>query len=276
MTSGKLMMTWDRIQVDGREAEYSFGGSGPVILFLHGWALSNRSYRRSLTGLARRGFSVLAPSLPGFGGTAPLPAAQFGLSGYADWVAAFLTACGVDEPVTLVAHSFGGAVAIKAAHAHPARVNTLILVNSIGGATWQERTGRQRLLSERPLWDWGVHLSRPAWSPSGLRRVLPIIAADAVPNALLRPRTLWQVGRLAREAALATELEDLKRRRLPVVVLWGEEDTVLPRACAQSLISALHAPHVVTVPGDHTWLIREPRRFVEEITNVIGTGGSAA
>ncbi len=135
---------------------------------------------------------------------------------------------------------------------------------------------RPRPMSQRPVWDWGVHLSRPLLSLDGVLRVLPVIAADAVPNAVRHPLTLWRAGRLARQARLAGELEDLKRRRMPVVILWGSGDTVLPRACAQSLIDALHAPHVVTVPGDHSWLIRQPRRFVEEVTNVIGPGETAA
>ena len=282
MDGGRLPMGWSRIRVDGRPAAYGHAGSGPVVVFLHGWALSNRTYRRSLARLAQQGFCVLAPSLPGFGGTAALPDLQFSLAGYADWVSEFLRATRIREPVTLIGHSFGGAVAIKTAHAHPDRVARLVLVNSIGGATWNEDGERLRLMSERPVWDWGVHLSRHALSPGGLLRVLPVIAADAVPNAMRRPMTLWHVGRLAREAALATELEALKARRLPVVILWGREDTVVPEVCARSLIDALHDPHVVTVPGDHAWLIREPRRFVEELTNVIGTGqgprasGSAA
>jgi pimeloyl-ACP methyl ester carboxylesterase len=275
-------MGWSRIRVAGRPATYGHAGSGPVIVFLHGWALSNRTYRRSLTRLAQQGFCVLAPSLPGFGGTAALPERQFSLTGYADWVAEFLRAAQVREPVTLIGHSFGGAVAIKTAHDYPDRVARLVLVNAIGGATWSEDGLRRRLMSERPVWDWGVHLSRPALSPGGLLRVLPVIAADAVPNALRRPLTMWHVGRLAREAALATELEELKRRRLPVVILWGREDTVVPQVCARSLIDGLYDPQVVTVPGDHAWLIREPRRFVEELTNVIrtshrpGARGSAA
>lgn len=276
MDEKRISMSWSRIEVDGRQAAYGHAGSGPVVVFLHGWALSNRTYRHSLESLARRGFRVLAPSLPGFGGTAPLPAAGFGLLAYADWVDRFLDACGVSGPVTLIGHSFGGAVAIKTAHARPGRVDLLVLVNSIGGATWREGGDHPANMSERPLWDWGVHLSRSALSIDGLRHVVPVIAADALPNVARHPLTLWRVGRLAREAALGGELEDLKQRRLPVVILWGQEDTVLPRACAQSLIAALHAPHVVTVPGDHAWLIREPQRFVEELTNVIRADSTAA
>jgi pimeloyl-ACP methyl ester carboxylesterase len=262
-------MGWSRTTVDGRPATYGHAGRGPLVVFLHGWALSDRTYRHSLARLARQGYRVLAPALPGFGGTSPLPATQFSLAGYGDWVASFLRTMKVSTPVTLVGHSFGGGVAIKTAHDHPDRVGQLVLVNSIGGSAWARRGEESRALSERPIWDWGLHLTAHAFSARSLLHVVPVIAGDAVPNALRHPRLLWHVGRLARTADLTTELATLRDRRLPVVVLWGREDTVVPRACTQSLVDALHDPRVVTVPGDHSWLIGEPRRFVEVLTNVL-------
>jgi len=214
---------------------------------------------------------VLAPALPGFGGSAPLPASQFDLAGHADWVAAFRRAARVRGPVTLVGHWFGGGVAIKVAHDHPTRVARLVLVNSIGGSPWTRRGETSRAMGERPVWDWGLHLATHTLSPRGLLHVLPVIAADAVPNA--SPRTMWHVGRLAREADLSVELEALKVRRLPVVILWGREDAVVPQACAESLIEALHDPRVVTVTGNHSWMIDEPWRFVEVLTNVLTDTG---
>ena len=193
---------------------------------------------------------------------------EFSLAGYGDWLIDLLDVLDVREPVTLVGHSFGGAVAIKCAHDHPDRVARLVLVNSIGGATWSSE-GRIRAMSERPLGDWGVHLGAELASARGLTRVLPVVATDALTHALLRPRTLWRVGRLARQAELSVELENLKQRGTPVAVLWGREDTVIPWACAESLIEALGDPQVVTVKGDHAWLIGDPGRFVEVLTNVL-------
>ena len=144
-----------------------------------------------------------------------------------------------------------------------------MLVNSIGGSTWSSE-GSLRAMSERPLGDWGVHLGAELLSARGLTRVLPVVASDALTHALIRPRTPWRVGRLAREANLGVELEDLKRRGTPVAILWGREDTMLPWTCAESIISALGDPQVVTVDGDHGWLIGDPGRFVEVLTNVLG------
>lgn len=263
-------MSWRTMLVDGRDASYGVAGDGPAVVFLHGWGLSHRTYRHGLERIVGRGARVLAPAMPGFGGTAPLPPQQFSLEGYADWVAAFIREVGVEGPVTLVGHSFGGGVALRTAHDHPELVDQLVLVNSIGGSVWANRDELPVLLADRPIWDWGLHLAAHALSVRSFTRVMPVIAADAVPNFLLHPGTLWRVGRLARDANLASELEDLKQRGLPVVIVWGRDDTVLPWACAESLAVALGGPRVVTVPGNHSWLLADPRRFAEVITNVLG------
>ena len=263
-------MSWRTMLVDGRDASYGVAGDGPAVVFLHGWGLSHRTYRHGLERIVGHGARVLAPALPGFGGTAPLQSRQFALEGYADWVAAFIREVGVEGPVTLIGHSFGGGVALRTAHDHPELVGQLVLVNSIGGSVWANRGELPVLLADRPIWDWGLHLAAHALSVRSFTRVVPVIAADAVPNFLLHPGTLWKVGRLARDANLATELEELKQRGLPIVIVWGRDDTVLPWACAESLAVALGGPRVVTVPGNHSWLLADPRRFAEVITNVLG------
>jgi pimeloyl-ACP methyl ester carboxylesterase len=263
-------LRWERATVDGRTAVYGVAGTGPPLVFLHGWGLNHKTYKRALSRLVRLGVQVWAPALPGFGGTAELPEEEFSLAGYGRWVAAFLEAVGIDGPVTLVGHSFGGGVAIRAAHDAPAAVNRLVVVNSIGGSAWTEDKGVLRTMAERPIWDWGLHLQADIWPVRQARRVLPVIARDAVPNLLRNPSALWRAGRLAARANLEPELEELKRRGLPVVVLWGTGDRVVPEACLASLRGALGDPEVVTVPGNHSWLLADPDGFAEVMTNVLG------
>jgi len=177
VSAAREQMVWHRTTVSGRPATYGVVADGRPVLFLHGWGLSHRSYRHGLERLVGHGVRVIAPALPGFGGTAPLPEDQLSLAGYAAWVAEFLNELRVDEPVTLVGHSFGGGVALKTAHDHPTRVATLVLVNSIGGSTWTQRGARSRSMLERPVWDWGLHLTAHTLSLRSFTRVLPVIAA---------------------------------------------------------------------------------------------------
>lgn len=263
-------LAWHTTTVDGRTAAYGVAGDGPPLVFLHGWALTHNTYRRALRRLVGQGLQVYAPALPGFGGTADLPPDELSMPGYARWLNAFMGEMGIETPATLVGHSFGGGVAIQTAHDWPERVARLILVNSIGGSDWSQRGGIVRSMRERPLWDWGLHLPADLLSIRQLTRVVPVVLADAVPNLLRGPRTVWRVAHLARDADLTGELEELKQRRLPVVILWGHKDTVIPRASIESLRAALGDPELITVPGNHAWLLADPDGFGEIVTNVIG------
>lgn len=262
-------LVWGEIEVDGRPARYGVSGLGRPVVFLHGWGLAHRSYRRGLKRLARPGVAVYALALPGFGGTEELPESEFNLVGYAGWVSRAIMALGITEPVVLIGHSFGGGVAIQTAHDHPALVSHLILVNSIGGSVWSRRDGQDRSMRERPWWDWGLHLPAETLSRRQVRRILPIIVADAVPNVLRQPGTVWRIGKLARDADLTSELNVLKQRRLPVVILWGTSDEVIPPMALESMREALGGPPIVTVDGNHNWLLTDPDKFGEMITNII-------
>lgn len=263
-------LRWERTVVDGRAAQYATAGEGPPVVLLHGWGLAHRTYRKVLQALADQGMQVWAPAMPGFGGTPELPEEMFSLEGYAAWASWFMEAVGLTEPVTLVGHSFGGGVAIRTAHDFPEQVTRLVCVNSIGGSAWTEERGIVRSLAQRPIWDWGLHLQADLLPWRQATRVLPVILGDAVPNLVRNPTALWRVGYLARTSDLTPVLEVLKERQLPVTVLWGKGDNVLPPACLASLRGALGEPEVITVEGNHSWLLSDPRAFGEMMTNVIG------
>lgn len=245
-------------------------------MFIHGWALGQHSYKRALKRLVHLGCRVYAPALPGFGGSGDLPAGEFDLDGLAEWVDGFLDAVGIDEPVFLVGHSFGGAVSIQFASDHLERVRTLVLVNSVGGSAWSQPGpgGVVKSMAQRPLWDWGIHFPSDILPIPHLTRVLPVILEDAVPNLLRNPRALWRAAQLARTADLTEELEDLRRRELPVVVLWGEQDKIIPRASFDALCAAIGSEGEV-VSGNHSWLLADPEAFGEVMTNIVAVASVA-
>jgi pimeloyl-ACP methyl ester carboxylesterase len=263
------LLEWSDVTVEGRRAAYGVGGEGPPVVFLHGWGLSGHTYRAALKRLLGRGLEVWAPALPGFGGSTPLPGARDDLADYAQWVDAFCATVGLDEPVVLMGHSFGGGVAIQTAHDFPDRARGLVLVNSVGGSAWRRDGSVMRSMAQRPLWDWGLHFQRDIFPLRQLRRVLPVILDDALSNFFHNPRAAWHAAGVARFADLTAELQELKRRCLPVVVLWGERDELITRASFDAMCEALGGPHAITVPGTHSWMFADPDAFGEVITNVI-------
>ena len=249
-------LVWSRTTVLGRPALYGVAGDGLPVLFLHGWGLGQHAYKRALKRLVHLGCRVYAPALPGFGGTAELPADELTFDGYARWVAAFLDEMDVKEKVFLVGHSFGGGVSIQVAHDYPDKVRYLVLVNSLGGS-----------MAGRPLWDWGIHFPGDVF-PFKFRQVLPVVLEDALPNVVRNPRAMWKVANLARTADLTPELEQIKNNQLPVVVLWGDKDKIIPKTAFDALCTAIGKEGEV-VAGNHSWLLADPDAFVEVITNDI-------
>lgn len=259
---------WATTTVSGRVASFATGGEGPTLLFLHGWALGYRSYQPVLEHLIDSGWRVLAPGLPGLSGTPDLSLEQRTLHGYAKWVAKFCEALHEDR-VLVVGHSFGGGVAIRLAHDYPDLVGQLVLVNSIGGSVWSDRRGIVSAMAKRPLWDWGLHFQADVLPLRQATKVVPIIMKDLVPNLVRNPAGVVHVAGIARTADLEAELCELRNRRLPIVVLWGDRDVVLPKLS----LTALHRSagvECVTVPGGHEWLLADPESFVEVLTNIVG------
>jgi pimeloyl-ACP methyl ester carboxylesterase len=254
-----------RTWVQGRPAAYSVAGEGLPVVLLHGWALAHHTYRGVIEAIADQGCRVIAPAMPGFGGTSGLPDAAFSMVGYGNWVAELLRVLEVDEPAVVVGHSFGGGVAVRYAHDHRRQVRSLVLVNAVGGSSWR-RGNALRSIAERPLWDWGLHFPSDIWPLRQATRVLPVMAEDFLPNLVRNPRAMMRVANLARRADLRHELEDLRDQGLPISIIWGTRDGVIPRESFEALCVASGVEGTV-VEGSHSWLLAEPARFGEVITN---------
>lgn len=256
-------------EVAGRRAVYAEAGSGPPLVFLHGWGLAPTVYRRPLARLAAGGVRVLAPALPGFGGSHPLAGGPRSIGHLADWVAELLDTVAVTEPVQLVGHSMGGGVAAVLAARRPDLVRSLVLVNAVGAPTWCEAGGAPRRLADRPLWDWALHLSgdlRPARHNRGAART---ILQGAVGNLARRPASFWMAAGVARRADCARELLDLAQRDLPVAVLWATGDGVIPRAAFEETCTLLGDPRAVVVDGGHSWLVADPDAFAKVMAPLV-------
>jgi pimeloyl-ACP methyl ester carboxylesterase len=260
-----VRLRWHRTTLDGRLAVYGEAGDGPPVVFLHGWGLSARSYAQALPLIAAGGARVIAPALPGFGRSDALPG-EYTFEKLANWVDELLEHVGVEEPAALVGHSFGGGVATATAWYHEQRARSLTLVNSVGGSVW--RTGRrgEQLLADRPLWDWGLRLPGE-FGKRNYRKVLPVVLRDLVGNALMNPGAVRRAAELARTADLRDELATLAERGLPVSILWGTEDNVVPEATFLAMCEAVGAPGDIIEDAGHSWLLADPEGFGELVTN---------
>jgi len=248
------------VSVDGHRVPVGVVGDGPPALFLHGWGMRPATYRPAIEAMARAGCRVYATSLPGFGGTAELPAPERSFAGYAAWVGRYLDVQGLDAVGLVAGHSFGGGVATAFTHDHPRRVRALLLANAIGSPAWVTTAGAVRTMAQRPIWDWGRHLGTDLLHSPGMLRHVPAIVEDLVPNVVHHPLSFWRTGSFIRSADLVGELRVIAGRGHTVQVVWSDRDRLVPRAAFDDLRRAAGVPGLV-VEGSHSWLIGDPGHF---------------
>ncbi len=258
-------LRWHRTTLDGRVVVYGEAGDGPPAVFLHGWGLSSRAYEQALPGLLRAGVRVIAPALPGFGRSAPLPG-ELRWDALARWADHLLDHLVGSEPAFLIGHSFGGGVATATAYHHPERVRSLVLINAVGGGVWKHGARGRRHLAERPLWHWLSAMPREFAAREYLT-TLPRVARVFVDNALRDPRRMVELGLFAGRADLRDELAEVARREIPVTVLWGDQDRVMTEDAFRALCESAGLHGQVIPDADHSWLLADPDAFGEYVTN---------
>lgn len=119
-----------RIEVNGNETYVATGGkeldtSLPALLFMHGSGLDHRTWALQTRWFAFRGWSVVAPDLPGHSLSKGEPLGS--IEEMADWVWQLLDGLGLKSS-SLIGHSQGALVALEAAARQPARTNSLSLI----------------------------------------------------------------------------------------------------------------------------------------------------
>lgn len=227
-------------------------GTGPPILLLHGIPLSSFTWRHNIDHLARHA-TTIAMDLRGFGLSAKPADADYSLPGHAQVIEDVLDALGLDE-VTVVASSFGSAVALTLAHLAPKRVARMVLINPVcypGGRHSAAKLARIGLLSALagPVLRSSILGRRALRSRLRHSYALPEQATDDVLDVYQLPLLADPGCARAYLATLRSLNEDELAARVPeispeVLLLWGEKDRVLPVSDADRFIREAPAAHL--------------------------------
>lgn len=251
---------WRTVEVDGARVRVMEAGEGEPLLFLHGWGLSPAVYADGICRLTAGGVRVIAPSLPGFGGSDGPGLRDIDLPAYAHRIGRLLDVLGVDAPVFVAGHSFGGGVALQLATDRPERVRSLTLVNSVGGAP-----GRRSGLVDASWLRWAVGALGEV-QPRELARSTPSMLRAFLPHAVRRPLTFALTARLALTASLADQAAALVARGLPLLFVWGDDDQVIAPGALGDIAADLPAE---VVHGRHGWLLTHPEEFAALLRNAL-------
>ena len=252
------MLTEKRLQVGRCRFNYLEGGpaeaKGLPVLFLHGWPLAAYTFRDGLERLARQR-RVIAPDLPGFNQSL-CSTTGWAYEDYAEAVAALASALGVPR-FHLAGHSTGGGVAIVLAANFPARVSSLMLIDSAGVPLKSFGRVLGRKLLEQPA---------QAWTTGFARQHLPMLTA-VLYNGLFRLRNTYSALHLPLHVDLRPQLATV---RAPGLVVWGEKDRTEPLALGQALAAEFKgASFTVLANAYHEWSVLRPQLFAEAVERFV-------
>ena len=248
------------LDVGEGEVAYRRVGSGPDVLFVHGWPVSGATFRTLLPHLADR-VTCHVIDLPGAGSSRFGPTTTLSVAHHIESVRRVVDLLELDD-IAVVGHDSGGMIA-RHAVAGDARLRAMGLINTEQpqGTSWRFNL----FLAARHLPGFGAGLGWVAGRPR-LRRngfVLGDAFADAsllegeFDEFFLQPLHSDPERRDAAVRVLRTfdehfvrDLADLHRRiTVPVQMVWGDQDPFFPIAQARDMVETFPDARLHVVPG---------------------------
>lgn len=257
------------VEHDGFRTAYHDVGDGPPVLLVHGSgpgvsALAN--WRGILASPLAREHRLVAPDVAGFGGTSSDE--ELTHETRVRHLVGFLDALGLDR-VDVVGNSMGGALALALAHRHPERVRRMVLMGTVGIA-FPISAGLDRVWGYEPSLEAMAELIGLFAHNSDLvgpELVRLRYEASIVPGVHERYAAAFAAPRQRHVDAMALREDELRRIDVPIRLLHGAEDRVIPlEATSLRLVRLLpHADLVVFSRCGHWTQIERAEDFVREV-----------
>jgi pimeloyl-ACP methyl ester carboxylesterase len=269
-------MDTKKVTLPAGTIHYREAGSGPPIVFVHGFLVDGRLWDGVLDRLADR-YRVIAPDWPlGAHRTAMDPGADLSPPGIAAIIGDFLAALELED-VTLVGNDSGGAMSQVFAAGAPARLGRLVLTNCDTHENFPP--GIFKLLPPLAKLPGGVALTiAPFRIPAVLRLAVRPFAKTPIPNELVdswgKPATSDRgvrrdVGKVAagmnKRHTLAAA-ERLRGTELPLLLAWAPGDRYFPIRFAERLAAEVGGAKLVPIPDAKTFVaLDQPAKLAAEI-----------
>lgn len=262
--------------IGGIEVYYKDEGSGPAVLLVHGSAMSLKTYDE-VAAILRKRHRVIRYDVPGQGLSGPVSDAAAAALQPADVAAGLLAKLGIPR-VTAVGVSSGGTLCVYLAAQHPDLVERLVLANTPADPveTSQlrepqefldaQREARETHFQSRHFWE----LFLAYFSGVPVRMTPAIITQFYDFNRRMPEKNALSL--VAKVADHARAIDAMSRVSVPVLLVWGARDPLLPPPAADVLggylthaaVSKLLLPDVGHYPN-----LEVPQRFAAIVATYI-------
>lgn len=239
-------------------------GAGDPVILLHGFPLHRGIWKGQLDPLAAKN-RVIAFDLPGYGQASTLHCPD-SLDGFTAVVDASAHAI-ASPPAVLVGHSMGGYLAFEEYGSHPERVRALVLTSTRSEADSDEAAAKRHATIARLRQDgpgsFAVETARNLLAPSNAGN------ADLFMTVLQAIRTAPVSSLVATLLSLASRpdfTDFVAQIRVPTLVLWGEEDRLIPPEQSKALAEAIPGAKGVAIPkAGHLPFLENPSAFNQAV-----------
>ncbi len=236
--------------------KYREAGQGQAVLLVHG-NFAGKDWWREVLSQAPAGYRFIAPDLPGFGESPAPEGFTPSIPFYAEALEGFAEALEARNPV-LVGHSLGAAVVMEAALRDPARYPALVLVAPAPPDGYPTPEAYYPVLAS--------YRTDRAGLAQALRGIMPGRTPPYFEALVDLAQGMHPAGFEGNARALAawSAAGRTGAYRGPVLVVWGTQDTLIPRAMAEATARAFPGGRLVVLEGvGHSPMLEAPERFVE-------------
>ncbi len=251
---------------DGALLAYEEAGSGFPLLLVHGFPLNRRMWAKQLS-LLGRGRRVIAVDLRGHGESSVPPGVSppsFSMELFARDLADLMDFLGLDG-IDLCGLSMGGYVAMAFLRSYPERVRSLILASTRATADPPEGVEARRAVAERVMAEGMEGLAREM-TPRLLGPEAPREVAELVEEMIRGTRREVAAADSLAMAARPDSRELLARAGVPILVIHGAEDALVPVEQARAMAENIPGSLFRVIPGaGHLPPLEAPEAWAEAV-----------
>jgi len=259
-------MTVKTTEIDGSKIRYlEDGASKNTLILLHGLGASAERWESVIPLFAKK-FRVIVPDLIGFG-YSDKPTIDYTTDYFAEFIAKFVERVGIKE-MSVIGSSLGGQIAAEFIINQNVDVKKLVLVSPSG--VMKHSTPALNAYISAALYPNTDSALNAFQAMSGREKIDEKIVSGFIERMQLPNAKMAFMSTLLGLSNSKVITEKLQLITIPTLIVWGENDPIIPIKYAQSFISGINDCRFYKMMGcAHTPYVEKPEKFFQIVSDFL-------